>query len=357
MRKIARQKYLEEREQKKMIELQDTIEDEEYLFSDVKLTEIEKQELEYKKTVYELAKERVTKVKDVERYMLPEAYDDPENKKGRKHRYDVLEARYGEEAMAERRSGGGSYLPPSEQDIWEGEQMKHSKTTFGAREGKKKNEQDEYELIIENQVDFIMEDMLDGNLASDVDDDEETEAEKKHKTLQEVRKSLPIYPFREALLEAVREYQVLIIEGETGSGKTTQIPQYLYEEGFCKSGKLACTQPRRVAAMSVAARVAQEMGVKLGNEVGYSIRFEDCSTERTKIKYMTDGMMLREFLGEPDMASYSVILVDEAHERTLHTDILFGLVKDIARFRPDIKLLISSATLDAHKFQVLAEVN
>nr|NVI75486.1 lethal (2) 37Cb [Cucujiformia] len=99
-----------------------------------------------------------------------------------------------------------------------------------------------------------------------------------------------------------------------------------------------------------AARVAQEMGVKLGNEVGYAIRFEDCTSERTIIKYMTDGTLHREFLSEPDLQSYSVMIIDEAHERTLHTDILFGLVKDIARFRPNLKLLISSATLDAQKF-------
>jgi pre-mRNA-splicing factor ATP-dependent RNA helicase DHX16 len=84
--------------------------------------------------------------------------------------------------------------------------------------------------------------------------------------------------------------------------------------------------------------------------VGYAIRFEDCTSERTVLKYMTDGMLLREFLGEPDLASYSAMILDEAHERTLHTDILFGLLKDIARFRPDIKLLVSSATLDAAKF-------
>nr|MBE5726264.1 lethal (2) 37Cb [Cucujiformia] len=105
-----------------------------------------------------------------------------------------------------------------------------------------------------------------------------------------------------------------------------------------------------VAAMSVAARVAQEMNIKLGNEVGYAIRFEDCTSERTIIKYMTDGTLHREFLSEPDLQSYNVMIIDEAHERTLHTDILFGLVKDIARFRPDLKLLISSATLDAQKF-------
>ncbi|KAL3819076.1 hypothetical protein ACJIZ3_004981 [Penstemon smallii] len=157
--------------------------------------------------------------------------------------------------------------------------------------------------------------------------------------LQSDRKTLPVYPYREELLRAINDHQILIIVGETGSGKTTQIPQYLHEAGYTSRGrKIGCTQPRRVAAMSIAARVSQEMGVKLGHEVGYSIRFEDY------------GMLLREFLGEPDLASYSVLMVDEAHERTLSTDILFGLVKDIARFRPDLKLLISSATLDAEKF-------
>jgi pre-mRNA-splicing factor ATP-dependent RNA helicase DHX16 len=115
-------------------------------------------------------------------------------------------------------------------------------------------------------------------------------------------------------------------------------------------GKIGVTQPRRVAAMSVAARVANELDVKLGHEVGYSIRFEDCTTEKTIIKYMTDGMLLREFLGEHDLNSYSAIMIDEAHERTLHTDVLFGLVKDVAKYRKDLKLLISSATLDAEKF-------
>lgn len=170
-------------------------------------------------------------------------------------------------------------------------------------------------------------------------------------SIMEVRKSLPIFAYREQLLEAVENFQTLIIVGETGSGKTTQIPQYLMEAGYTKNGKkVGCTQPRRVAAMSVAARVAEERGSKLGGEVGYSIRFEDCTSEKTELKYMTDGMLLREFLTEPDLGSYSCLIIDEAHERSLHTDILFGLVKDIARFRPDLKLLISSATMDANKF-------
>ena len=120
--------------------------------------------------------------------------------------------------------------------------------------------------------------------------------------------------------------------------------------GYTELGKVGCTQPRRVAAMSVAARVATEMNVRLGHEVGYSIRFENCTSPKTVIQYMTDGMLLREFLTEPDLKSYSVLVIDEAHERTLHTDILFGLVKDIVRNRTDLHLIISSATLDAEKF-------
>jgi len=141
-----------------------------------------------------------------------------------------------------------------------------------------------------------------------------------------------------------------VLVGETGSGKTTQIPQYLHEVGYSELGKIGCTQPRRVAVMSAAARVSTELGCKLGHEVGYSIRFKNRTNQLTKIVYMTDGMLLREFLTEPDLASYSCLIIDEAHERTLHTDILFGLVKDIVRFRNDLKVIISSATLDAEKF-------
>jgi len=175
-------------------------------------------------------------------------------------------------------------------------------------------------------------------------------ARSEREDLQRVRDSLPIFAYREELLRAVSEHQVMVVVGETGSGKTTQIPQYLHEVGYTKLGRVGCTQPRRVAAMSVAARVAKEMGVTLGAEAGYQIRFEDCTSDRTVIKYMTDGMLLREFLAEPDLRSYSVLIIDEAHERSLHTDVLLGLIKDVARFRDDLKVIIASATVDAGKF-------
>jgi len=169
-------------------------------------------------------------------------------------------------------------------------------------------------------------------------------------TLVEQRQSLPIYKLRDDLIKAVTDNQILIVIGETGSGKTTQITQYLSECGFTARGKIGCTQPRRVAAMSVAKRVAEEYGCRLGQEVGYTIRFEDCTSPETIVKYMTDGMLLRECLMEAELKSYSVIMLDEAHERTIHTDVLFGLLKTAVQKRPELKLIVTSATLDAVKF-------
>jgi ATP-dependent RNA helicase DHX8/PRP22 len=169
-------------------------------------------------------------------------------------------------------------------------------------------------------------------------------------TIVEQRQSLPIFKLRDDLIKAVSDNQILIVIGETGSGKTTQITQYLAEAGFNSRGRIGCTQPRRVAAMSVAKRVAEEFGCRLGQEVGYTIRFEDCTSPETVIKYMTDGMMLRECLIDLDLKGYSVIMLDEAHERTIHTDVLFGLLKQAVKRRPELKLIVTSATLDAVKF-------
>ena len=165
--------------------------------------------------------------------------------------------------------------------------------------------------------------------------------------LLEVRKQLPVYEALPKILKTIRKKQVVIIQGETGSGKTTQVPQALLQEYT----KIACTQPRRVAAMSVAKRVAEECEVTLGEEVGYSIRFEEVSGEKTRLKYLTDGMLLREAMLDPLLSDYQVIVLDEAHERTLATDVLFGMLKEVLSQRKEIKLVVMSATLDAEKFQ------
>ncbi|EJS44034.1 prp22p [Saccharomyces arboricola H-6] len=164
------------------------------------------------------------------------------------------------------------------------------------------------------------------------------------------RQTLPVYAMRSELMQAVRENQFLVIVGETGSGKTTQITQYLDEEGFSNYGMIGCTQPRRVAAVSVAKRVAEEVGCKIGHDVGYTIRFEDVTGPGTRIKYMTDGMLQREALLDPEMSKYSVIMLDEAHERTVATDILFALLKKAAAKRPELKVIVTSATLNSAKF-------
>ncbi|CAI9779386.1 unnamed protein product [Fraxinus pennsylvanica] len=161
---------------------------------------------------------------------------------------------------------------------------------------------------------------------------------------------LPILQFEEKIVETVENNPVVVIIGETGSGKSTQLSQILHRRGFTKSGTIAVTQPRRVAAVSVSRRVAQELGVRLGEEVGYAIRFEDRTSEKTLIKYLTDGVLLRESLSNPELNQYSVIILDEAHERSLNTDILLGLMKRLIKLRAsNLKVLITSATLDGEK--------
>ncbi|OAY76389.1 putative ATP-dependent RNA helicase DHX35 [Ananas comosus] len=208
-----------------------------------------------------------------------------------------------------------------------------------------------------------------------------------HSSLERQRKRLPVYKHRDAVLYLVEHHSTTIVVGETGSGKTTQIPQvvcfvvvvvlvvvtpfvvfvfakefersffgfflfffqYLKEAGWAEGGRvIACTQPRRLAVQSVAARVAEEMGVKLGEEVGYTIRFEDVTNPGvTMIKFLTDGVLVREMMDDPLLTKYSIIMVDEAHERSLSTDMLLGLLKKIQRRRPDLRIIISSATIEA----------
>jgi len=172
-------------------------------------------------------------------------------------------------------------------------------------------------------------------------------------SILKTRRGLPVHAQRDEFLQMYQSSQILVFVGETGSGKTTQIPQFvLFDDLPHLNGKMvACTQPRRVAAMSVAQRVAQEMDVTLGQEVGYSIRFEDKTSPNTMLKYMTDGMLLREAMNDHDLKRYSTIILDEAHERTLATDILMALLKGVTERRKDLKLVVMSATLDAQKFQ------
>ncbi|CAK4698405.1 unnamed protein product [Aphanomyces euteiches] len=160
--------------------------------------------------------------------------------------------------------------------------------------------------------------------------------------------SLPIESRAKEILYAVETSSVVILAGETGSGKTTQTPQYLYRAKF---GKIAVTQPRRIAAITVAERVAAEMGVRLGGEVGYAVRFEEkWDAERTGIKFLTDGMLVRETMLDPLLTHYNVIMLDEAHERNLETDILLGLIKKILKQRPDLRIVLASATLHIESF-------
>ncbi|KAH9882082.1 hypothetical protein J1614_001254 [Plenodomus biglobosus] len=162
---------------------------------------------------------------------------------------------------------------------------------------------------------------------------------------------LPIAELRDRLLYTIENYPVTIVVGATGSGKTTQIPKFLLEAGWCEDGRqIAVTQPRRIAVTSVAARVAEELSTPLGQKVGYSIRFEDVTSAKTQIKFVTDGLLLREMLVDPLLKRYSVVMVDEAHERSLSSDILISLLKKVLRKRDDLRVVVSSATLEAERF-------
>ncbi|KAK7083978.1 ATPdependent RNA helicase [Halocaridina rubra] len=167
-------------------------------------------------------------------------------------------------------------------------------------------------------------------------------------SIEKQRQRLPVFSVRNHILYFVENYQTTIVIGETGSGKSTQIPQYLREAGWTTDGIIAIAQPRRVACTTLAERVAEECNVILGKEVGYSIRFDECSTPGvTQIKYMTEGLLVREMMADPLLRQYSVVLLDEVHERTLYTDIILGLMKKILRKRKDLRLIVCSATIDA----------
>ena len=350
LRERSRQEYLKKRETERLALLRKQVTEEtSELRSNPDLTRREKDEFAKNREVLRIAEERLRIDDHRDGYTMPEDYITEKGKIDRKKKEEALYKCY----VDKDEHGQERYV--TEQEEWEREQTAKAKAQISQSE---RVDEGQYDYVFDDaqKINFVLDTRLDSDAKPLTKEQRALQeqlkaAEAKASSIEGTRKSLPIYTFRDDLLKAIGDYQVLIIVGETGSGKTTQIPQYLHEAGYTQDGlKVGCTQPRRVAAMSVAARVAEEMGVKVGNEVGYSIRFEDATSDKTVLKYMTDGMLLREFLTEPDLGAYSALMIDEAHERTLHTDILFGLVKDIARFRPELKLLISSATMDAQKF-------
>jgi pre-mRNA-splicing factor ATP-dependent RNA helicase DHX16 len=340
----SRQQYLVKRQAQQLELLKQQVHEDESIWSTQRLTKKEMEDIQQRKRALQIALERQNIDDGFDGYAMPDEYFTKQGKIDKKRREEVLTKRY-HESKQERYVTDG--------DQWEQYQTKLATSQLAASKGP---QADNYEYVFDDaqNVSFIMDSTLPGATSKERRELELKikEAEQRVESIDAVRKALPVYAFREELIQAIHNHQILIIVGETGSGKTTQIPQFLYEAGFSKGGKvIGCTQPRRVAAMSVAARVAEEMGKKLGSEVGYTIRFEDATTPgKTMIKYMTDGMLLRQLLSEPGLDSYSVMMIDEAHERNLATDILLGLVKDISRWRTDLKILISSATIDAQKF-------
>ncbi|KAK4201454.1 putative ATP-dependent RNA helicase [Triangularia verruculosa] len=347
LRLKSRLDYLAKRETEKLALLRKQVAEETAeLRSGVRLSEREKADFAKNREILRLAEERLRIDDYQDGYRLPDQYGADSKKKE-----EALNRRHVE------RDQFGNEKHITEYEEWEREQTVKAKAQIQSRE--REEEEGKYDFLLdEDNIAFVRDAAAKLAQPSDGLTQEQRvlkarieAAERAQMSIQEVRKSLPVYAYRDAFLDAIKEYQVLILVGETGSGKTTQIPQYLHEAGYTNDGmKVACTQPRRVAAMSVAARVSDEMGVKVGREVGYSIRFEDCTSEKTILKYMTDGMLLREMVTSPTLEGYSAIIIDEAHERTVHTDILLALIKDLTRARPELKLIISSATLNAEKF-------
>jgi len=161
---------------------------------------------------------------------------------------------------------------------------------------------------------------------------------------------LPVVARKDDIAAALRDHQVVVVAGETGSGKTTQLPKICLELGLGRSGRIAHTQPRRIAARSVAERIAEELGTELGDVVGYQVRFTDRSSEATRVVVMTDGILLAEMQRDPDLRRYEVVIVDEAHERSLNIDFILGYLTALLPRRPDLTVIITSATIDPDRF-------
>src|SRR6476659_3040557 len=162
--------------------------------------------------------------------------------------------------------------------------------------------------------------------------------------------ALPISAAVADITKALQAHQVVIVAGETGSGKTTQLPKMCLAMGRGANGQIGCTQPRRIAATSVAARVAEELDTELGDVVGYKVRFTDKVKRTSYVKFMTDGILLAEIQGDPLLRGYDTIIIDEAHERSLNIDFLLGFLQRLLPRRPDLRIIVSSATLETARF-------
>jgi pre-mRNA-splicing factor ATP-dependent RNA helicase DHX16 len=296
-----------------------------------KLSEKERREFVKNRETLRLAEARNAIDEHFDGYSLPDS-----NSKS-----SVLNRRHGEKEKDNR----------SEYQLWEEEQSK--KVSAQIRKPAVVNEND-YEFVFDEASQISFKAMA----QAQVDPEQQRllatldEAEKKAKTIQDVRASLPIAAFKDELIAAMKSEQILIVTAETGSGKSTQLASYAVEAGFAAEGKrVVCTQPRRVAAMSLAKRVAEENNTRLGKRVGYSVRFESKLDENeTQVEFVTDGILLRALAGDILLSKYSVVILDEAHERSVNTDLLISLTKEICAVRPEFRLIISSASLNAQRF-------
>lgn len=186
-----------------------------------------------------------------------------------------------------------------------------------------------------------------------------------HEAILEVRRSLPVYGECQRVLDIYHENQVFVLSSGTGSGKSTQVPQFVLYDELASGLRVVCTQPRRLAATAVAGRVAQEMGVELGHEVGYKIGGDNQTSEKTRLFYVTEGVVLNEYASDPTLSKYACVIIDEAHERTVEVDLLLAMLKKALRKRKDLKVstifdpdnhslirkvIVMSATVDAGKF-------
>lgn len=328
LKRQKHQEYLKRQERRNIKQLQAQLKE----YESRQLSQAEQRDYERLKQIHDVIEAEPEKV-----YELPSDYLTLTGKIDNKRKVEVLNAK--EEPQRKKFD-----------NLWENDQLRKAKSLVHGNIDEITVDSNQYEYVFdESQFVEFDSDKISGDhlVAKDVKPTQK-------QLIDDVRKSLPAYQYRQAFLDIVKQNQIVVVVGETGSGKTTQLPQYLYEEGYCDTpeGKkiIGCTQPRRVAATSVATRVADEMHVKLGQEVGYSIRFEDETSPKTVIKYLTDGILLREFLTDASLSNYSALIIDEAHERTISTEILLSLLKDVTKQRPDLKLIVASATINAEKF-------